>query len=736
MVHRIMTDALASLGVIALVVSGQFNRWVSTVILVGLAVAVLMRESWLRHPALRHLDTGALLLVLALQITRAVLGASVLDVLVEFAAALQIIRLATRKGAAHDQQVIVLALLHLIAGTVLGGGLGYGLCFVGVLVVAPGALVLSHLRREVEGNYRQGARDRTGLPVDVPRILRSRRVVGRSFLAVTCLLSVPIFAFTGILFVVFPRVGLSLLLLNRGHPARMIGFSPHVDLSEVGLLRSDPTIAMRVEIPNLPEPPPPRLTLHLRGTALDAYDGRAWSQSRSGRRVEPSDSGVYLFGPAKFPEQAPEAYANYLIDLEPIDPPVIFLPDYAAGMRIRPRGQLGIDPVTVAQSGPEGEYRYQPADDRGLRYEVFVSRKAEPTFRETLSSGDRVRYLEVPSALPERVRDLAETWTRGIQAPIAKARAIESHLRSEYRYDLNSPSPRDPQPLDHFLFESKRGHCEFYSTAMAILLREVGVPTRNVTGFIGGTYNRFGHFYAVRQGDAHSWVEAYIDDQSAWMTFDPTPPADAAPRSDLGGTWAVIRDFIEATSQRWDVHVVNYDLGQQVSLWRILTQRYRGSQGGSKNTNTGSPLIYGAGIAALLGAALGFRYWWLRRRRATTTAARKTEARSVSSRTATALYEQLEAVMGLQGVGRSAGTPPLRHAQALCAIDHPLAEEILLLTSIYLGARFGGTDVSEDERRDFERRVRALRTKELRSLIAADPKNGKPPTANAPEARA
>src|SRR5262249_57936210 len=147
-------------------------------------------------------------------------------------------RLATRKGAAHDQQVIVLALLHLIAGTVLGGGLGYGLCFIGFLIVAPGALVLSHLRREVEGNYRQGARDRTGLPVDVPRILRSRRVVGRGFLATTCLLSVPIFLFTAALFIVFPRVGLSLLLINHPRSGRMVGFSDHVDLGDVRVLRS------------------------------------------------------------------------------------------------------------------------------------------------------------------------------------------------------------------------------------------------------------------------------------------------------------------------------------------------------------------------------------------------------------------------------------------------------------------------------------------------------------------
>ena len=179
----------------------------------------------------------------------------------------------------RQQQVIVLALLHLIAGTVVGGGLGYGLCFFGLLVVTPGALVLSHLRREVEGNYRQGARDRTGLPVDVPRIRRSKRVVGRQFIAVTCLLSVPILLFTVALFIVFPRVGLSLLLLNRPKSGRMIGFSGKVDLGQIGTLRSDPTIALRVTIPDLPDPPPARKVMHLRGTALDHYDGRSWTQS-------------------------------------------------------------------------------------------------------------------------------------------------------------------------------------------------------------------------------------------------------------------------------------------------------------------------------------------------------------------------------------------------------------------------------------------------------------------------
>jgi transglutaminase-like putative cysteine protease len=706
-VHRVMTDALATLGVFALVLSGQFSRWVSVVIVVGLVGALLVRESWQRHPALRHLDTGALLVVLAVQVARVLMDVPVLDVLVEFAAALQIIRLATRKGAAHDQQVIVLALLHLIAGTVLGGGLGYGLCFLGVLVVAPGALVLSHLRREVEGNYRQGARDRTGLPVDVPRILRSRRVVGRSFLAVTCLLSIPIFIFTAVLFVLFPRVGLSLLLMNRGHAGRMIGFSGRVDLGEVGVLRSDPTLAMRIELPALTEPPAPRITLHLRGTALDAYDGRAWSQSEvvARRPVEANSRGELStehppVDRLRYPDPLNDKVMR--IDLEPIDPPVVFLPPTASGMRGRPRGQIGMEQPLAIYRGPEGEFRYQPIDDRGLKYDVFIS--SRPTFTRLLP-GDRARYLTTPGDMPARIRGLAQEWTRGAATTFDKAKAIETHLRTEYRYDLGSPSGRSRQPLDDFLFESKRGHCEFYSTAMAIMLRTLDVPTRNVTGFIGGTFNRFGRFYAVRQGDAHSWVEVFVEDRG-WITFDPTPPGDALPKSELAGAWAYVRDFLEATSQRWERHVVGYDLNQQVSLFQTLTNNRSGTLL-PRNWSRPRSGVLGALGLAVAGATA---YLYLRRRnRRLTEGAREGDPRSPSALLATELYERLDAAMGAKGVPRALGIPPLRHAEALVALAHPLGEEVLELTEIYLCARFGGLLITDELRRDFEERVRALR---------------------------
>ncbi len=703
LIHRIMTDALAALGLLALVTSGELGRWISVSLLVGLALALAVPERWQDKAALRQFGVLSPIVLLVVQVGRLFVGAPVLVLAVEFAAALQVVRLSTRRGAAHDQQVIVLALLHLIAGTVLGGGLAYGLCFVGFLIVAPGALVLSHLRREVEGNYRQGARDRTGLPVDVPRILRSRRVIGKPFLAFTCLLSVPIFIFTALLFVLFPRVGLSLLLLNHARPERMIGFSDRVDLGGVGKLRSDPTIAMRVEYPSLPPHPPERLALYLRGTAFDRYDGRSWSRTIA-ERVKADRLGANVrirrFG-------NPGHDRKMTIDLEPIDPPVLFLPPDAVAIRLLPRGTPLLGTLPTIYEGPEGEYKYASSDDRGIRYDVFLAgpddRKPTP-----LSADDRMRYLEVPAKLPKRIADLAHRWVGTRTEPAAQAKIVESHLRHDYKYDLDSPSGAAKNPLDDFLFNSKRGHCEFYSTAMAIMLRTLGVPTRNVTGFIGGTYNRFGHYYAVRQGDAHSWVEVYLDNKG-WTRFDPTPPADSAPQSDVTGFLAFIRDFIEATAQRWNRHVVGYDLKQQVRLFHSVQKRYVSIHGpGDLLRALKSPRRLGTLLLGLLLMISGV--FWLRRQRGGGShPMRSRSPNEVAALQVVRLYRSLEDAMTVHGVIRPASTPPLSHARALVEMGHPIGPEVLSLTERYIEARFGGRPMDDDERREFSRRVRALR---------------------------
>ena len=707
LVHRIMTDALAVLGLFALVTSGELHRWITAAIVLGLVTALAIPERWQDLRLMRHVGVVAPVGLLTLQIARLGLGAPVLPLAVEFAAGLQVVRLATRRGAAHDQQVVVLALLHLIAGTVLGGGITYGLCFLGFLIVAPGALVLSHLRREVEGNYRQGARDRTGLPVDVPRILRSRRVIGKQFLLFTCLLSVPIFLFTAILFVMFPRVGLSLLLLNHGRPERMIGFSDKVDLGGVGKLRSDPTIAMRVEPSELAQDPPLRVALYLRGTAFDQYDGRTWSRSSAQRA--PADMNGSTVRIRRPPD--PSADRKLTIDLEPIDPPVVFLPNDAVALRLLGRGDAVIGQPTTVLAGPEGEFKYVSAEDRGIRYEVFLAGKSETPPRP-LSVAERTRYLSLPAELPPRVAELASQWTGAAATPYAKAAAVEARLRTEYRYDLESPSGAEPNPLDHFLFESKRGHCEFYSTAMAVLLRTQGVPTRNVTGFVGGTFNRFGRYYAVRQGDAHSWVEVYLEGQG-WHRFDPTPPADAAPQSEITGVLAFMRDFVEAAAQRWNRNVVGYDLKQQVSLFRSVRDRYASLRESSKVAATlGTPRrawLFALGIALI--AAGG--YWFRRTRRPAEAKKEQKKPDELSAQRVVALYRSLESSLVALGIPRPPSVPPLAHARGLEALGHPAAVEVRELTEIYIEARFGSRQLDEAERKAFADRVRAL--KQLRT---------------------
>jgi len=701
LVHRLMTDALAVIGLLALVASGKMSSAVASVVLVGLAVALALPDRFKQQSVVRMLGTVLPLLALAAQVARLLAGADPIPVVVEFAALLQVARLATRRGAAHDHQVVLLSLLHLIAGTVLGGGLTYALALIGFLILTPGALVLSHLRREVEGNYRQGARDRTGMPVDVPRILRSRRVIGRGFLAFTCLLAVPVFLFTAFLFVLFPRVGFTWLTVPAIEPRRMVGFSDQVDLGGVGTIRSDPTLVMRVRPHDLPAEPPQRKNLYLRGALFDSYDGRTWARHGGGAEI------LQQFGELTILRRHPRRGSDRTlgIELEAIQPPVVFLPGDAVALRVLDGNRPYFMQPPIRQ-GTRGGLEYEQTKMTGLKYEVYLPPKGL-VVPEGSSEQQLARHLTIPRNLSERVRKLTLDMTRGQTEPVGIARALERGLREGYRYDLSSPSGAAADPLDHFLFESKRGHCEFYSTAMAMMLRVRGVPSRNVTGFVGGTYNRFGGFYAVRQGDAHSWVEAYLPDLG-WTRFDPTPPSSAAPQAATEGFLVMLREMVEAAAQGWQRNVEGFDLQRQMGLARSLRDFFRSEDEQGASGPKVQHLDWRRVGLALAAASLigGLLVWRLRRRRAQKT---PREARALSRQRSIELYLKLEAALRARGVPRPSGTPPRTHAEALEQAGHPVGPETRALTDIYLGARYGGDELGADAERSFRARVQALR---------------------------
>jgi transglutaminase-like putative cysteine protease len=679
---------------------------------VGLVVSFTLPDRLKEERYFRALGVAAPLLVLAVQLGRVALGAEAIPAIIEFAALLQVLRLLTRRGAAHDHQVILLALLHLVAGTVLGGGLTYALTLVGFLVLTPGALVLSHLRREVEGNYRQGARDRSGMPVDVPRILRSRRVIGQGFLALTCLLSLPIFLLTALLFVTFPRVGLSWLIVPPVEPTRVVGFSERVELGGIGTLRSDPALVLRVRPDDLGPEPPLRRNLYLRGALFDTYERGVWS-----RTPERSETLASLEGQLVLRRLPRPGDRTLELELEPIEPRVVFVPGEAVSLSVLEKpGRSGPRRPELYRGG-FGELRYEAMDQSGLSYRAHLPPRGRVTPERTPDEA-LARYLVLPAELSPRIVQLAERLSLGQEEPGAIALALETALREGYSYDLASPSGAAADPLEHFLFESKRGHCEYYATAMALMLRARGVPSRNVTGFVGGTYNRFGEFYAVRQGDAHAWVEAYLP-RFGWTRFDPTPPASAAPQAETEGLFAMLRELMEAAAQTWNTNVEGFDLERQVTLLRSAYEAYRKVTAPAEELGGGRAGLGGQRLLLLLvGLALigGAGYWLLRRGRSPAASA---EQSARAARRSIELYRRLEGLLASSGVPRPPGTPPRTHAEALRGAGHPLGTEAAALTEVYLRVRFGGEPLTEAMDRDYQARLAALRR--VRPAAAAAP---------------
>ena len=178
---------------------------------------------------------------------------------------------------------------------------------------------------------------------------------------------------------------------------------------------------------------------------------------------------------------------------------------------------------------PMMELRREEEPALVVHYSV-VARPSSGVFL-TRREQDVAPYLQLPEGLDPRFRSLARRAASGAgpEDPIRAAEAVARTLRSEYRYTLDLRGTSDERPLEDFLFRTRAGHCEFFSTAMTLLLRAQGIPARNVTGFLGGRRNRFGMdgaFYTVAQSDAHSWVEVYVDGLG-WVAYDPTPAGRA-----------------------------------------------------------------------------------------------------------------------------------------------------------------------------------------------------------------
>jgi hypothetical protein len=186
----------------------------------------------------------------------------------------------------------------------------------------------------------------------------------------------------------------------------------------------------------------------------------------------------------------------------------------------------------------------------------------------------RLRYLQLPPDIDPRIAELAGRITKKEKSAFENAALVESYLKRNYVYTPNLSWTPGPQPLSTFLFEAKAGHCEYFASSMAILLRAAGIPTRLINGFLMGEYNPVSGDYIIRQSDAHSWVEVYVPSRG-WMEFDPTPPDPNAGEINLA---MQIGHYIDAAEQLWNSYIIVYDFSAQQQLFRSAQESVQTAQ--------------------------------------------------------------------------------------------------------------------------------------------------------------
>ena len=530
------------------------------------------------------------------------------------------------------------------------------------------------------------------------------------------------------LFLVAPRYGSSALSRTGGGLAGFVGFSDTVNLGDIGRLQQSERLVMRVRVED--SQAGRNQSLRWRGVALDEFSGRGWRRSRGRSSYEQTNSerNLFQFGTI----DSLHRITTQTFFVEPIDTPVLFAAPRAVAIQ-------GMFPYVRRDT--EGSLSTRQHDLERITYKVY-SDTTEPDadilradfepYPQLYPRDSRLaftRYLQLPVDLDPRIAGLARDWIvrAGARNRYDAARVIEQHLQRDYGYTLDLKAG-GTDPLADFLFRVREGHCEYFSTAMAVMLRTQGVAARVVNGFQMGEYNDAADAYSVTQREAHSWVEVYFPETDSWVTFDPTPPAGRPARTQTGLTGSLSK-YAEALELMWIQYVVGYDKQEQRTLATTLRNRlyaYRRALSASVDTLTASATrwwnaLTGAnpsaehlpGVSSLILLLLPFlllifflTLLFKRARRLGLRRGLKFWRREAEGRSVINFYERMTAVLAARGLERSADETPLEFAAATGMI------EATKVTHAYNRVRFGEQRLSETEASEIEEWLARLEEKE------------------------
>jgi transglutaminase-like putative cysteine protease len=342
----------------------------------------------------------------------------------------------------------------------------------------------------------------------------------------------------GILFAVTPRIGIGQILRRLGRSEGLTGFSDTISLREVTGIKADRRVVARVEFPELPPGVSPA-GLYLRGATYSRFTGTAWIRPERYRFRVPR-SGFHYFVASPPPKTR---LATAEISLEAMDNPALFV----YGEPCLFEGSLG----EVWTEG-RGSFSIELPAHPALRYRLQFS----PDARRGALPGppDSIDYLRLPPGHDD-IRKLAGRVTAGGKTDAERAELALRHFRAGFLYTVVDPA----SSIREFLFDKRAGFCEHYASALALLLRAAGIPSRVAAGYLGGEWSDVGKYLIVRQSDAHAWTEGWIGGR--WVTLDATPfLGEHSPFYSRTGTPGIYLDWAR---QRWNKYVVNYSLKMQ-----------------------------------------------------------------------------------------------------------------------------------------------------------------------------
>ncbi len=484
-----------------------------------------------------------------------------------------------------------------------------------------------------------------------------------------------------VLFVLFPRIPGPLWGMPKDAFTAHTGLSDTLSPGNIARLSDDDAVAFRVRFNGGPPPPAQR---YWRGPVLWDFDGYTWSDPDQPREVRapPQPIDYRALGPA----------LNYTVTVEPHGRFWLFALDLPA--RVPGDATLTSAYQLLSRHPVQGVRRY--------RMRSYPQYRLDP---DTAPSPQR--YLALPRDTAPRARALAARWRAQAADAAGVVREALAYFRKQPFYYTREPPATPGDPVDGFLFETRRGYCEHYASAFAVLMRAAGIPARVVTGYQGGEMNPVGDYLIVRQSDAHAWAEVWLRG-TGWERVDPTaviPPGRIDSSEDLARirpderqnverqrgdwltrTWRGLGYRWDSLNYYWNQWVVGFDRRRQNTLLEQL------GLGGISWRGTAGLLFASLGVIVLALAA-----FVLLRRRAT------------PSDPVQRCWRRFCAKLARRGLVRGPAEGAQDFAQRVRRQRPELAAQVSAIAALYNRLRYSSAGAKRDDLERLGRAVRAFR---------------------------